>query len=170
MNTVSHPQTHDSYDIDTRTRRGIEINQQPKMSPKPAIQPVPLPTIAPEREVHLISNLLIQQECTSIIDDHANLIPSNVTPTTIRDREVFSDLGLASLLWSRIHPFFPNERVIDEDGETWKVTGLNEVFRLCRYVQGMLFKLTSKERMEALMRREQEANSHRIRMVDVLSR
>jgi hypothetical protein len=123
------------------------------MSTKPAVESVPLPTIAPEREVHLISNLLIQQECTSIIDDHTNLVPSNITPTTIRDREIFSDFDLASLLWSRVHPLFPNERVIDEDGETWKVTGLNEVFRLCRYVQGMLFKLTSKEKREALMRR-----------------
>jgi hypothetical protein len=64
-------------------------------------------------------------------------VPSNVTPTTIRDREVFSNPELATLLWSRISPFFQNEKVVDEDGENWSVSGLNETFRLCRYTTGM---------------------------------
>jgi hypothetical protein len=102
------------------------------------ISTLSLPTINPTRSVHLISNLLTPSECTSIISSHKNLASSNVTPTTVRDREVFTDSALASLLWSRISPFFEKEKIVDEDGEEWSISGLNEGFRLCRYVEGML--------------------------------
>jgi len=111
----------------------------PSTSPSPStLQTLPLPTLSPPRSIHLISNLLTPTECTSLIDTHTNLIPSNVTPTTVRDREIFTDPGLASLLWSRIATFFQEKmgKVVDEDGEAWTVRGLNETFRLCRYTQG----------------------------------
>jgi hypothetical protein len=105
--------------------------------PQPTLQTLPLPSITPPRSIYLVSNLLSPEECSKIIASYINLVPSNVTPTTIRDREVFSNPELATLLWSRISPFFQNEKVVDEDGENWSVSGLNETFRLCRYTTGM---------------------------------
>jgi hypothetical protein len=85
----------------------------------PTLQTYPIPSLSPTRSFHLISNLLTPTECTSLIASHTNLIPSNVTPTTIRDREVFADAALASSLWSRIAPLFQDERngmgkIVDE--------------------------------------------------------
>src|SRR5258707_2665299 len=105
-------------------------------TPQPTLTTIPLPSLAPPRSIYLISNLLSADECTRIIHSYTNLVPSNVTPTTIRDREVFSDACLASSLWSRISTFFQDEKVVDEDGENWSVRSLNETFRLCRYVAG----------------------------------
>jgi hypothetical protein len=102
----------------------------------PNLLTYPLLSISPPRLIYLVSSLLTPEECTEIIASYTNLVPSNVTPATVRDREVFSDPALASLLWSRISPFFQGEKAIDEDGEIWNVRGLNETFRLCRYVQG----------------------------------
>ncbi|KAL5324957.1 hypothetical protein ACEPPN_006078 [Leptodophora sp. 'Broadleaf-Isolate-01'] len=103
----------------------------------PILHTLPIPTLSPPRSIHLISNLLTPTECNSLVDTHTNLIPSNVTPTTVRDREVFTDPALASLLWSRIATLFKEEmgKIVDEDGERWTVRGLNETFRLCRYTQ-----------------------------------
>lgn len=94
----------------------------------------------PHHFVHIISNLLTPSECEAIITSHKNLIPSNVTPETIRTREVFDDSALASKLWSRIRGFYENDAatgtVYDEDGDVWVVSGLNERFRLCLYEKG----------------------------------
>ncbi|PMD40324.1 hypothetical protein L207DRAFT_511830, partial [Hyaloscypha variabilis F] len=119
----------------------------------PTLQTLPIPTLTPPRSIHLISNLLTPTECTSLISTHTNLIPSNVTPTTVRDREIFTDAALASLLWSRISTFFQEEmgKVVDEDGEGWTVRGLNETFRLCRYTQGGKFSAhTDGRRLESV--------------------
>jgi hypothetical protein len=94
----------------------------------------------PHHFVHIISNLLNPSECASVIASHNNLIPSNVTPLTIRTREVFDDPALAEKLWGRIRGFYETDassgRVCDEDGEAWVISGLNERFRLCLYEQG----------------------------------
>jgi hypothetical protein len=91
----------------------------------PTLSTIPLLSISPPRSVYLVSGLLTPEECTKIIASYTNLVPSNVTPATIRDREVFSDPALASLLWSRISPFFQGEKAVDEDGEIWNLKGLN---------------------------------------------
>ena len=117
------------------------------MTSKPTLQFLPLSfpststTPTQPRSIHLISNLLTPTECSTLISSHTNLIPSNVTPTTVRDREVFDDEELSSLVWGRIQGFFEEGEgieagVLDEDGEAWKVVGLNDRWRICRYVKG----------------------------------
>lgn len=103
------------------------------------LPPSTLPTPSLDYFVHVISNLLTPQECSLIINGHRNLIPSNVTPTTVRDREQFDDETLAELLWSRLEQLYGNDRIQDEDGMWWKAKGLNSRFRLCRYLPGGKF-------------------------------
>ncbi|KAH7419171.1 hypothetical protein BKA64DRAFT_650236 [Cadophora sp. MPI-SDFR-AT-0126] len=114
------------------------------------------------RAVHIFQNLLSAQECQEIINSHTNLIPANVTPETIRDRQVFEDEKLAEVVWGRIQPFFlssgeeetktsgvgegQDDRfeviegiVKDKDSDSWKVSGLNERWRLARYGPGGKF-------------------------------
>lgn len=88
-------------------------------------------------KVHVVTNLLDPSECATIIHQHTNLTPSNVLRDTIRDREIFDDQALSDLLWSRLKGFLENEKVVDEDGCEWAAEGLNERFRLCRYLPGM---------------------------------
>lgn len=103
-------------------------------------------------EVHILTSLLTPTECTSIIDAHLDLVPSNVTAQTVRSREVFVDEELAGRVWERMEGFFESRGeeegvmtgrekvkgwVRDEDGEEWRVKGLNEVWRLCCYDVGM---------------------------------
>ena len=88
--------------------------------------------------VHIISNILTLAECEHLINSHSNLVPSNVTSQTIRDREMFFDQSLSERLWSRIEQYYGHDTVTDEEGSTWKAIGLNEKFRLCRYGPGML--------------------------------
>ncbi|KAF2705741.1 hypothetical protein K504DRAFT_536726 [Pleomassaria siparia CBS 279.74] len=68
-----------------------------------------------------------------------NLIPSNVTPETVRAREQFDDDELSALLWERLREFYGEDRVKDEGGCWWTATRLNEKFRLCRYDAGGKF-------------------------------
>ena len=69
-------------------------------------------------------------------------MPSNVTPGTVRTREVFEDGELAGRVWERLRGFYEGVEekgmVRDEDGEVWRVKGLNEVWRLCFYAEGTL--------------------------------
>ncbi|KAF8850545.1 hypothetical protein BDZ45DRAFT_731498 [Acephala macrosclerotiorum] len=112
-----------------------------------------LPT---SQTIHVLTTLLNEQECNTIISQHRDLIPSNVTPATVRDREAFDDPVLAELIWERLGRFYEVkmegaetkevdtgngdgkrgiERMVkDEDGCLWEVEGLNERFRLCRYL------------------------------------
>ncbi|KAE8440824.1 hypothetical protein EG329_006405 [Mollisiaceae sp. DMI_Dod_QoI] len=101
--------------------------------------PSPAPSSSKPHQIHIITNLLTPSECSSIISDHNNLIPSHVTPTTVRDREAFDDHVLSELLWERLKLFFGSEKLEDEDGCQWEVEGLNERFRLCRYLPGGKF-------------------------------
>jgi hypothetical protein len=110
------------------------------MNPKPTLSYLPFspPSSNPEHFVHIIHNLLTASECASIIENHKNLIPSNVTPGTVRTRQQYSDEKLASILWERLEPFYEGDKgkVVDEDGCTWTAAGLNDSFRLCRYEKG----------------------------------
>jgi hypothetical protein len=99
---------------------------------------LPLPSSNPTHFVHLISNLLTPTDCYSIITSHTNLVPSETTPGTIREREQFSDPELLTKLWSRLKPFYERDRVQDEDGNWWRAKGLNAALRLSRYEEGML--------------------------------
>ena len=97
----------------------------------PSSNPTP-----PEHFIHLIHNLLTPVECAQVISTHQNLIPSNVTPSTKRDRELFEDERLAEMLWERLTEFYGEDRVRDEDGQWWRAKSLNERLRLCRYSPG----------------------------------
>lgn len=88
------------------------------------------------QQIHIVTNLLDTSQCSEIIFQHTNLTPSNVTRDTIRDREVFDDQELSDLLWSRLRGNFERNKVVDEDGCEWVAEGLNERFRLCRYLPG----------------------------------
>ena len=99
--------------------------------PVPSSNPTP-----PEHFIHLIHSLLTPVECAQVIRTHQNLIPSNVTPSTKRDRELFEDERLAEMLWERLKEFYGEDRVRDEDGQWWRAKGLNERLRLCRYLPG----------------------------------
>lgn len=114
--------------------------------------------LATGQQIHIIKDLLDEAECASIISQHKNLVPSNVTPHTVRDRETFDDPALSNLISERLRKFYNErggnendgkqekermggiERVVeDEDGCLWEVEGLNPRFRLCRYLPGMSF-------------------------------
>jgi len=114
------------------------------LHPMPALRSLPF---APEKAhhfVHVISNLLNSEECSEIINSYQNLTPSNVTPETVRTREIFDDEELAETLWARLRQVYDLSnfdidptRIVDEDGETWTLSGLNSRFRLCLYEKGM---------------------------------
>ena len=86
--------------------------------------------------VHILSNLLSQSKCEELIKSHTKLVPSNIVEGTIRTREQFDDPALASLLWSRVCHLYKDDRIQDEDGDWWKVKGLNTCFRLSKYDAG----------------------------------
>jgi hypothetical protein len=110
-------------------------------TPKPTIKSLDFPTSNPDHFVHIISNLLTESECTSIIETHKNLTVSNVSPGTIRTRQQFDDEQLATSVWGRIRGLYEGRegsKVKDEDGQWWRVLGLNSRWRLCLYEKGIV--------------------------------
>jgi len=85
------------------------------------------------RFVHIISNILTEDECNQIIKSHTDFVLSETTPGTIRYREGFDDPALANLIWKRIARFYEGERIQDEDGCWWTCIGLNDNMRLSKY-------------------------------------
>lgn len=49
---------------------------------------------------------------------------------------MFFDTDLADLLWTRLKTFYENDTVKDEEGNAWKIKGLNDRFRLAKYDKG----------------------------------
>lgn len=95
--------------------------------------PLEFPSTDPTHFVHILSNLLTEQECANIIKSHTALVPSNLTLGTVRTREQFKDRELVALLWSRMKAFYANDRIRDDEGYWWKATGLNQNLRLSKY-------------------------------------
>lgn len=121
---------------------------QSQLQLQPTFTSIPLSIDNHEPSTHnsidIITSLLNPSECATIIEKHQNLTPSNITPETVRTREVFEDAELAERVWERLKGFYGNitggkGTVIDEDGEVWKAKGFNEVWRLCFYEEGTLF-------------------------------
>ena len=54
------------------------------------------------------------------------------------DRLVRDDAALAEAFFARIRAFLP-ERLVDSEGEAWRLSGLNPRFRFCRYRSGQRF-------------------------------
>ena len=53
-------------------------------------------------------------------------------------RIIIQDIDLVQTIFERIKNFVP-EKVQDENGKTWKLCGMNERFRWCKYVKGQHF-------------------------------
>ena len=56
------------------------------------------------------------------------------------DRAVVDDPGLARALFNRMRSALP-ARVVNRHGGTWRLVGLNERFRFCRYTGGQCFRV-----------------------------
>jgi predicted 2-oxoglutarate/Fe(II)-dependent dioxygenase YbiX len=54
------------------------------------------------------------------------------------DRQVRDDAARAEAVFARIRPFLP-ERLVDAEGNRWRLKGLNPRFRFCRYRGGQRF-------------------------------
>jgi len=90
----------------------------------------------------LVRRVLSPNECTNIIEA--------TTPRFVRtghdypqnyrnnDRAIHDDAMLAKRLFDRIRALLP-DRLTDGAGASWRLKGLNERFRLCRYRNGQLF-------------------------------
>ncbi|RDW67604.1 hypothetical protein BP6252_09000 [Coleophoma cylindrospora] len=90
------------------------------------------------QSIHLVHHLLSQEECNELIATQTDLTAYE-TRYARRNRSIFPDPKLSERIWSRIQPFFKDEICMDDDGEEWKVQGLNEVWRLVRYDEGGIF-------------------------------
>jgi len=85
-------------------------------------------------EIYLIKDLLVQEECTSLITatesigygstNYAKRYRGNL-------RLIVYDSSLADKLWSRLSTYFPTS--ILEDGVWYEVVGLNECWRCAKY-------------------------------------
>lgn len=122
------------------------MSDQP-LSPSPTTHQIPLTHDVEQASIYIFDDLLTVEECDEIIQAYKDLIPSNVSPETVRTRQVFEDARLAEKVWKRIEGFFSEGSgevnakavgmVVDGDGERWRVKGLNERWRLCCYDVGM---------------------------------
>lgn len=86
--------------------------------------------------VLLINNFLTSSECNEFVSTYVHQLSSATTNYAHRDRYVFDDVELSALLYRRLLKCFQIEKVTDEDGCTWTVSGLNPKFRLSRYRPG----------------------------------
>jgi hypothetical protein len=90
----------------------------------------------------LVRGVLSADECANII--------ASATPKFLRtgrdyprnyrdnDRAIHDDPQLAQRIFERIRPFLPS-RLTDDRGAPWRLVGLNERFRFCRYQNGQRF-------------------------------
>ena len=101
----------------------------PTMSPTLARHKIKLTRDVDEASIYVFKDLLAEEECLKIIKDNRDLVPSNVSPETVRSRQVFEDGELAERVWKRIERFFvdggENGGVVDsERDEDDKVYGV----------------------------------------------
>jgi hypothetical protein len=92
--------------------------------------------------VVLLKDFLSVAECSKImIEAETHGFGTTPYPKSYRGnlRLTTADTTLAASLFKRINPFVPPE-VSLPDGSEWEVCGLNESFRLSKYLPGDLFK------------------------------
>ena len=96
-----------------------------------------------DKTCHLLRQALPVDECRRLI---ATVTAAGFRPMGVdyppgyrnNDRAVLDDAELAAALFDRLRPYLP-ERVTGPDGATWRLSGLNERFRFCRYADGQSF-------------------------------
>lgn len=102
----------------------------------PSLSRLPLSDETDENFVHIISELLTDAECDSIVQTYsATMVPHDLTLTR-RLRRVFEDEVLSNRIWERLAPFYGDTSITDEDGCRWLAFGCNLRFRICRYDPG----------------------------------
>jgi hypothetical protein len=90
--------------------------------------------------VHKISNLLSPSECEAIVEAHEGDLASTSGTYSGRLRDIFDDEDLADRLWQRLKTFYQDNRIIDDEGQSWRALELNKRFRFCKYKPGDDFK------------------------------
>lgn len=96
--------------------------------------------ILPGKDVFLLTPCFDLEECKKIISASETLGFGRTNyPKLYRGncRLITTDLALAEALWGRMRALVPSH--LEEDGCTWDAVGLNECFRLSKYVDGDVF-------------------------------
>ena len=92
----------------------------------------------------VIEDALAITTCTHIIGAITDSFEAAATgyPPSYRDndRAVVDDPSLARALFRRLRAALP-EHVVDRHGGSWRLVGLNERFRFCRYTGGQSFRV-----------------------------
>eukprot|EP01087_Luapelamoeba_hula_P006061 TRINITY_DN1620_c2_g1_i1.p1 TRINITY_DN1620_c2_g1~~TRINITY_DN1620_c2_g1_i1.p1 ORF type:complete len:243 (+),score=46.88 TRINITY_DN1620_c2_g1_i1:232-960(+) len=94
----------------------------------------------PNKEAFLLRHVLTAEECAYIITKSESLgyrktdYPQDYRGNT---RIIVDDLPLAQLVWERAKPHVPTMWI--PRGKVWNAVGLNERWRLCKYIPGQQF-------------------------------
>jgi WD40 repeat protein len=93
----------------------------------------------------LVRHALEDAACRALVEASttAGFLPTGGTyPPSYRDNDrlVVDDRDLAARLYARLRHLLP-ETVVDADGVAWRLDGLNERFRFCRYRGGQCFRV-----------------------------
>jgi WD40 repeat protein len=94
---------------------------------------------------YAISNAIDAAEAARIVDGatRAGFAPTGHDyPPSYRDNDrlVRDDQALAKTLFERLRGVLPG-RIVDGRGDEWRLSGLNERFRYCRYTGGQSFRI-----------------------------
>jgi prolyl 4-hydroxylase len=98
-------------------------------------------TLIDGKEIFLVQNFLNQEECKRIIQASEGFgYGKTMYPKSYRGnlRLITTDTSLAQSLWTRLEKIVPP--VVEENGHQWRPIGLNEVWRLSKYLPGDRFK------------------------------
>lgn len=82
------------------------------------------------------NDLLTPEECQQFL---TKFHESKTEKMCNRQRLKFDDKELAANLWKRIHKNYPYAKLTDQFGDKWKVSHLNQRFRLTHYEPGQEF-------------------------------
>jgi len=117
------------------------LGQIPTLGKRICIDQIP-----PERGCcRLVPGMFTETECLSFIRHaqsrgYSKASPSYPPSYRNNGRLVVDDYEFAARVFQRVKDFLP-QIVTDADGTKWKLVGINERFRLCRYEAGQFFKI-----------------------------